>query len=93
MDKPTIDIDIIKKRLVFRAWHRGIKEMDHICGKYVDANIDKLTLEQLNELQYIMSFEDRDLFSWFMGEVVVPEDIRVPMFYDMLKFHNITIDC
>lgn len=83
------NLELKRKRLLFRAWHRGIKEMDYILGRFVESNVNNFSEEQLEELQYIMSFEDRDLFSWFMGEISIPKELDIPMFYNILNFHFI----
>lgn len=83
------NLEVKRKKLVFRASHRGIKEMDYILGQFVKQMIDKFTEAELKELQYLMAFEDRDLLSWFMGEVPLPKQADIPMFYNILKFHHI----
>lgn len=80
------DLDIRRRRIVFRAWHRGIREMDLILGQYVDAHIAVLCGRQLDELEYIMSFEDRDLLGWMTGETAPPADISTPVFLDILAY-------
>lgn len=75
-----------QRKLVFRAWHRGIREMDLVFGQYVDAHITKLDDRAMEELEYIMSFEDRDLLTWVTGEVQVPSDVDTPLFRDILDY-------
>ncbi len=77
-----------QRRLVFRAWHRGIREMDLVFGQYVDAHIMKLDEKAMDELEYIMSFEDRDLLTWVTGEVPVPYDVDSPLFRDILDYRK-----
>ena len=77
-----------QRRLVFRAWHRGIREMDLVFGQYVDAHIMKLDEKAMDELEYIMSFEDRDLLTWVTGEVPVPYDVDSPLFRDILHYRT-----
>ena len=77
-----------QRRLVFRAWHRGIREMDLVFGQYVDAHIMKLDEKAMDELEYIMSFEDRDLLTWVTGEVPVPHDVDSPLFRDILDYRT-----
>lgn len=79
--------DIRRRRLFFRAWHRGVREMDLIFGHYVDAYIFEMSDETLSELEYIMSFEDRDLLKWITGEVPVPSEIDSPLFRDIINYH------
>ncbi len=81
-------LNVRQRRLVFRAWHRGIREMDLVFGQYVDAHIMKLDEKAMDELEYIMSFEDRDLLTWVTGEVPVPYDVDSPLFRDILDYRT-----
>lgn len=81
-------LDPRRRKLIFRAWHRGIREMDLVLGQYVDAHIAKLTDAELDELEYIMSFEDRDLMTWVTGELPTPADVDTPLFRDILDYRT-----
>ncbi|AQS41372.1 MAG: Flavinator of succinate dehydrogenase [Candidatus Tokpelaia hoelldobleri] len=84
-------LDTRRRRIAYRAWHRGIREMDLILGQYVDTHIISLGDGELDALEYIMSFEDRDLLTWFTGEVKTPDDVDTPIFKAILK-HRETMD-
>lgn len=81
-------LDPRRRKLIFRAWHRGIREMDLVLGQYVDAHIAEMTDAKLDELEYIMSFEDRDLLTWVTGELPTPDDVNTPLFRDILDYRN-----
>lgn len=74
-----------RKQLLYRANHRGIKEMDIIIGGYADAYIMDMPEDVLNEFETIMSELDRDLLTWFVGEVEVPKNIKSPLFDKILQ--------
>ncbi|MBL1404382.1 MAG: succinate dehydrogenase assembly factor 2 [Rhizobiales bacterium] len=76
---------IRKKQLLYRANHRGIKEMDIIIGGYADAFIMDMPVDVLDEFEKIMSELDRDLLTWFVGEVEVPAHIKSPLFDTILQ--------
>ncbi|MBB5073101.1 antitoxin CptB [Bartonella callosciuri] len=80
-------LDTRRRRLVFRAWHRGIREMDLILGRYVDAHIARMSNKTVSELEYIMSFDDRDLLTWVTGEVSLPSEVDSPLFHDIVNYH------
>ncbi|AGF74553.1 hypothetical protein BAnh1_06740 [Bartonella australis AUST/NH1] len=80
-------LDARRRRLVFRARHRGIREMDLILGQYVDAHIIGMSDEKISELEYIMSFEDRDLLTWVTGEIAAPPEVNSPLFRDIVHYH------
>ena len=52
------------KRLRMRSWHRGIKEMDLILGGFADNEMSKLSIEELNEHEIMMSENDHDPVSY-----------------------------
>lgn len=75
-----------QKRLLFRAEHRGMKEMDIILGRYAKQNLGQMSEAQMDELEHIMSFEDRELLNCFIGECCVPPALNTPLFQDILSF-------
>ena len=44
-------LDVRRRRLLFRAWHRGIKEMDLIMGRFSDAHVGDLSEHELGEFE------------------------------------------
>ncbi|MCZ2158790.1 succinate dehydrogenase assembly factor 2 [Bartonella sp. 220] len=80
-------LDARRRRLVFRAWHRGIREMDLIFGHYVNAHIAGMSDKMLSELEYILSFDDRDLLTWVTGEILPPFEVDSPLFRDIINYH------
>lgn len=86
-----ITLDARRKRARFRAWHRGMKEMDMILGGYADAKIDEMPLEDILVFEDLMDALDRDLFIWFTGEGPTPEEFNTPIFKSICKFHKIEL--
>ena len=64
---------IRRRRLKFRAWHRGMREMDLILGRFADAEIDRLDDRELAAFEALLEEPDKDVFSWFCGEMPVPQ--------------------
>ena len=69
------DIAIRRKRLRFRAWHRGTKEMDLILGPFADANVDAYGTAELDRLEALMSEEDPPLLKWVMRQEEPPAHV------------------
>lgn len=60
----TEDRDAVRRRrLRFRAWHRGTKEMDLLLGTYADRNLDAMAPANLDMFERLLEVPDRDLFS------------------------------
>jgi antitoxin CptB len=68
------DIAIRRRRLRYRAWHRGTKEMDLVLGPFADAHLEGFGGPELDRLETLMDEEDTDLLKWVMGQEPVPTD-------------------
>ena len=69
------DIAIRRKRLRYRAWHRGTKEMDLILGPFADANVEHYGTAELDRLEKLMDEEDPPLLKWVMGQEEPPDHV------------------
>lgn len=54
-------------RLRFRAWHRGTREMDYICGCFFDRHHAQWSESDLQWFESLLEQEDPDVFGWAMG--------------------------
>ena len=89
---PTITsngLDPRRKKISFRAWHRGTKEMDIVFGTFADAHLSKLSDEELDVLEHLMSAPDRDLFKWISGEDPTPTNYQSDVLAQIQKFHGV----
>jgi antitoxin CptB len=78
-DDTAPSLDPRRRRLRYRAWHRGTKEADLIVGGFVDRHIAALTESELDELEAVLELPDVDLADWLSGRRPVPEEARTPM--------------
>jgi antitoxin CptB len=62
------DLDDRRKRLLFRCWHRGTREMDLILGRFADAEIAGLTDDELGQLERLIEVADPDLYAALTGD-------------------------
>lgn len=69
------DIALRRKKLRYRAWHRGTREMDLVLGPYADAHMEAMDTAQLDRLEALMSEEDPHLLRWVMGQEIPPDHI------------------
>jgi antitoxin CptB len=79
-------LDARRRRLRFRAWHRGTKEMDLVLGPYADAHAAILDLGQLERLEALMEEADTDLLKWVMGQETPPAAIDVELLQRLIDF-------
>ena len=62
-----------RKRLRFRSWHRGTKEIDHLLGTFADAWLDRLDGPQLDRYEALLVNSDPDLYAWILALERVPQ--------------------
>jgi len=74
------DLDPRRRRILFRCWHRGIREMDLVFGQFADNELPGLSEAELDELERIMAEEDNDLVRWILGTLPVPEHLNTPLY-------------
>ena len=75
-----------RKRLHYRAWHRGTKDSDLLLGRFADENLDAMTPEELAEFQDILDRSDPELVDWITGREPVPANLRTPVLDRVLAF-------
>ena len=60
--------DLIKQ-LIYRSCHRGSKEMDILLGQFAKKHIKDLNIEELKDLNKIMSIADNLLYEWYFNKI------------------------
>lgn len=76
------------KRILFRCWHRGMKEMDLLLGGFANAQIDTLTEEELRELEHLLTAHDQDLYAWMTGRKPLPVEWDGPLYRRIIAYHE-----
>jgi antitoxin CptB len=57
-------LDIRRKRLLFRSWHRGTKETDLLLGSFAEQHLSALSAAQLDRYEALLEENDAALFDW-----------------------------
>ena len=60
-------LDHRRKRLLFRCWHRGTREMDMILGGFADAHIASMSDAEIDDLERLIELPDPDLYAALSG--------------------------
>jgi antitoxin CptB len=83
-----LDIETRRRRLRFRAWHRGIRETDIIMGRFADAEIETFTMDDMADFERLLEIPDHDILAWVTGALPVPAEDMSPMLARILAFHG-----
>jgi len=62
-----INIDQLKKKIIYRSNYRGTKEMDKLLGTFTKKNINILNYEELVDLEKLLNIDDTNLYNYYTG--------------------------
>jgi antitoxin CptB len=77
-------LDDRRKRLLFRCWHRGTREMDLILGRFADTEIASLSDPELTQLEHLIDLPDPDLYAALTGNALLAPEYASGLF-DRIK--------
>jgi antitoxin CptB len=69
------EIEKKRKRLIYRSWHRGTREMDLIMGRFADHYAADFNSEELDQFEAILGIGDPDLYNFIIGKEEVPSNL------------------
>ncbi len=72
-------LDPRRRRLLFRANHRGTHEADILIGGYITSRIAAFTESDLDALEELLELPDTALADWLSGRQPIPPELATPM--------------
>ena len=80
-------LDARRRRLLFRAWRRGVREMDLIMGRFADAYIETFDKRALGDFEALIEAPNADLYAWVVGDAAAPARYDTPVLRQLIGFH------
>ena len=65
-----IELETLKKKIIYTANYRGTKEMDILLSKFVDNYINKLSKEELEDLFEFLKMEDEIIYNVYQTKKI-----------------------
>ena len=65
----SLNIEQLKKKIIYRSNYRGTKEMDKVLGAFTKKYIDQLNIDDLYDLEKLLDIDDSNLYNFFNGLV------------------------
>lgn len=85
----TDDLDLRRRRALYRAQHRGTKEMDWLLGRYAEAHLSGMDGGALTQFEQFITISDVELQTWFL----YPEQVKDRAYDDLVAavrvFHKL----
>jgi antitoxin CptB len=82
-------LDDRRKRLLFRCWHRGTREMDLILGRFADAAVADLADAELTDLEHLIELPDPDLYAALSSGTLLAPEYRTELFDRIKSFRAV----
>jgi len=86
-----IDLENRRRRLLFRSWHRGIKELDLIFGNFVEANNQHFSDDECAWFEALFEEQDHAILKWVTKGKDVPEQFQGAMMKRLQKLDFMTL--
>lgn len=74
-------MDNKRKRLLFRSWHRGTREMDLLLGRFAERYLPTFSAGQILLFEEMLDCSDPDLYGWLAGREAPPDKLN----HDVMK--------
>ncbi|MEL7111626.1 MAG: succinate dehydrogenase assembly factor 2 [Pseudomonadota bacterium] len=79
-------LDERRRKLKFRAWRRGFREMDLLMGSFADAHLAGLSDDDLSEFERLLSTPDWEVYAWLIGQKAVPGNFESSLLTRIMEF-------
>ena len=86
----NIDIENLKKRIIYRSQYRGTKEMDKLIGSFVGIYINQFNINELNELEKFLDIDDDTLYKFYNNQLARLDFIEsnIPNLFKSFDYNN-----
>lgn len=82
------DLEMRRRRAAYRASHRGTKEMDIILGRYAEATLGAMAVEELSAFERFLALPDPQLTQWFSNGTTAGEGGEFAELIVALRVHH-----
>jgi antitoxin CptB len=87
-ERSSEGLDVRRRKLLFRAWRRGVREMDLIVGRFADATIGTLDDAALDDFERLIEAPNAELYAWVVGAQNIPQKYDTAVLRQLIMFHR-----
>jgi antitoxin CptB len=89
MTESNTSLATTRKRLLYRSWHRGTREMDLLLGRFAERNLPTFSARQVELYEALLEYSDSDLYDWMSGRERPPPALDHDVMKLLMKFKYI----
>lgn len=79
-------LDPQRRKLLFRARHRGLRELDVLLGSFADTRLGGLSAAEADDFERLLDTPDRAVLAWLLGDGPQPEGFASGLLEAVLAF-------
>jgi antitoxin CptB len=79
---------IRRKKIAFRAWHRGFREADLILGAFSDLRLATMSEAELDQFELLLEEADHDIYNWIAEKVPTPPEFETRIMSELKAFRD-----
>jgi antitoxin CptB len=87
-ERSSDGLDVRRRKLLFRAWRRGVRETDLIVGRFADVYIERFDDTALDDFERLIEVPNAELYAWVVGSEEVPQDFDTAVLRQLIGFHR-----
>ena len=80
------DLELRKKRIRWRAGHRGMKETDMLFGRLAEEELERMGPEDVTAFERLLEVPDNEFLSWISGAAEIPSGYHGPLMEKLLSY-------
>lgn len=84
------DIDVRRRKALFRAEHRGTKEMDWMLGRFAAAELAGMDSDQLATFEQFIATADPEIHAWLMAPDTCDRAAYATLIDQIRRYNNLT---
>jgi antitoxin CptB len=78
---------VLRRKLRFRAWHRGTQEADLLIGSFADQHLAQFSDEELRQFECLLDESDPQIDDWMTGRQPVPKEHDTDVIALLIHFY------
>lgn len=81
------EADVLRKRVLFRSHHTGMKENNILLGAFADAHLAEMSDDDVAWFEHLLlEHSDLDIHNWMTGRTPIPPELDHPVMHHLLDF-------
>lgn len=80
-------MDDRRRKLKFRAWRRGFRELDLLMGSFADQYLETMSDSEADEFERLLDVPDWEIYAWLTQSADIPENQKGPVLDQLCQFN------